>query len=52
MLRGMATPVVRREDFILDKKRLMENEKLFEAAWATGIKLQKLHEPKKAEVKL
>jgi NADH-quinone oxidoreductase subunit I len=51
MLRGMATPVSRREDFILDKNRLMENEKLFEAAWATGIKLQTLHEPPKAEGK-
>jgi hypothetical protein len=45
----MAPPVARREDFILDKNKLMKNEELFEAAWATGIKLQTLHEPRKAE---
>jgi len=48
MLRGMAEPVTNREDLILDKEKLMSNEKLYEAAWATGIKLQTLHEPKKS----
>jgi len=51
MLRGLATPVANRQDYILDKEKLMENEKLFEAAWAAGLKLQKLHEPKQTEVK-
>jgi NADH-quinone oxidoreductase subunit I len=51
MLHGMATPVVNRNDFILDKEKLMENEKLFEPAWAAGLKLQKLHEPHPNESK-
>ncbi len=47
MLQGMETPVTRREDFILDKDKLMMNENIYRAAWATGLKLQHLHEPKK-----
>jgi hypothetical protein len=47
MLYGMEAPVTRREDLILDKERLMANEGLYQAAWATGLKLQNLHEPKK-----
>ncbi|HEY7534969.1 MAG TPA: NADH-quinone oxidoreductase subunit I [Thermodesulfobacteriota bacterium] len=50
MLHGMETPTTRREDLILDKEKLEANGKLYQAAWATGLKLQKLHEPKKPSV--
>lgn len=47
MVYGMETPVTRREDLILNKEKLMANEKLYPAAWARGLKLQKLHEPER-----
>ncbi|HXG30948.1 MAG TPA: NADH-quinone oxidoreductase subunit I [Thermodesulfobacteriota bacterium] len=47
MLHGMEAPVTRREDLILNKEKLMANEGLYRASWATGLKLQELHEPKK-----
>jgi NADH-quinone oxidoreductase subunit I len=50
MLYGMEAPVTQREDLILDKEKLMANEKLYQTAWATGLKLQQLHEPKKPSV--
>lgn len=51
MLQGMERPTTDRENLILDKQRLMANERLYDASWATGLKLQKLHEPPKTERK-
>lgn len=51
MLYGMESPVTKKEDLILNKEKLMANEKLYRTAWATGLKLQQLHEPKKEEQK-
>ncbi len=51
MLYQLGTVTSQREDLILNKEKLMENGSLYQAAWATGIKLQRLHTPPKPEVK-
>jgi len=51
MLYEMGAVTSNRYDLILDKEKLMENGRLYQAAWATGIKLQELHTPKPEEKK-